>query len=230
MTTDTAVAAAPAAAQRPEPGPMDLILALGRRLPSWWPLALCLLLGTLAGLGYGAMKTPNYTATSYVVVNPERGAETATALGFAHAYGRVVSNAAVLADAQAATGIPANELRNRVQAVTSPEAPMIEIVGSDVRADKAATNANEVARALTAYANASAASTGVRLSVLSKAPTPTAPASPSIWIAGAVGACAGGLLGCLILLVKPSGRRGSASVVPAPAPSKAGQPAREATR
>ncbi|MFG2192378.1 lipopolysaccharide biosynthesis protein [Streptomyces sp. NPDC048639] len=230
MTTDTAVAAAPAAAERPQTSPFDRLLALSRRLPPWWPLAVCVLLGTLAGLGYGAIRTPNYAATSYVVVNPERGADTATALGFAHAYGRVVTNAAVLADAQAATGIPANDLRNRVQAVTSPDAPMIEIVGSDARADKAASNANEVARALTAYANASATSTGVRLSVLSKAPTPTAPASPSIWIAGAVGACAGGLLGCLLLLVKPSGRRGSAAVAPAPAPLTAAQPAREATR
>jgi capsular polysaccharide biosynthesis protein len=181
--------------------------AVARRLPVWWPVALFALLGALSGAVYGLLKAPQYTATSYVVVAPARSGDPATVLGFAHAYGRVVTNSAVLADAQAATGTSADDLRERVQAVTSPDAPMIEIMGSDPRADRAATNVNEVARALTAYANASASSTGVRLSVLSKAPTPTYATSPSAGIATAVGFCAGGLLGSLVLLVRPGGRR-----------------------
>lgn len=178
-----------------------------RRLPPWWPLALCILLGTLAGAGYGVLKSPLYSATSYVVVAPTRPGDPATALGFAHAYGRVVTNSAVLADAQAATGVPEADLKSHVAAVTSPDAPMIEITGSDSRPDQSATIANEVARALAAYANASARSTDVRLNVLSKAPVPNSPTSPSGGITTAVGACAGLLLGCLIMLVRPGGRR-----------------------
>ncbi|MGP3948939.1 Wzz/FepE/Etk N-terminal domain-containing protein [Streptomyces sp. 7N604] len=242
--TDTALAESPAAespagecssaenqsAENSAPRPRRRILA-ALRPPAWWPLAVCVLLGTLCGAAYGVLKPPQYTATSYVVVATSRSADPATALGFAHAYGRVVTNSAVLADAQAATGIPASDLGARVQSITSPDAPMIEIVGRDTRAERAATNANEIARALTEYANASATSTGVRLSVLSKAPTPTAPTSPSARIATAVGACAGGLLGGLLLLVRPGGgRRSAVSEAPAPPARTAAQPVTEGAR
>ncbi|MET8682287.1 lipopolysaccharide biosynthesis protein [Streptomyces sp. NPDC004647] len=187
------------------------------RLPVWWPLALSAVLGMLCGAAYGVLQTPQYTTTGYVVVAPEKAADPMTALGYAHAYGRVVTNSAVLGHAQEATGKPAAELRTHIQAATSPDAPMIEIIGSDTRAEQSATNANEVARALTEYANASANSTGVRLSVLSKAPVPDAPTSPSAMIAAAVGTCAGGLLGFLIVLVRPGSRSRKISGVPAPA-------------
>ncbi|MFF3764195.1 lipopolysaccharide biosynthesis protein [Streptomyces sp. NPDC001922] len=183
---------------------------LPRPLPIWAPVLLLALLGGLLGGVYGLVKAPRFTASSYVVVAPGKAADPATALGFAHAYGRVVTGGAVLDNAQTAAGVPAETLRKRVRALTSPEAPMIEIQGSDSRAEQAAVNANEVARALTSYANASAANTGVRLAVLSKALTPAAPTSPSARIAAGVGACAGGLLGCLVMLVQPGTRRRAA--------------------
>ncbi|MGP4004512.1 lipopolysaccharide biosynthesis protein, partial [Streptomyces sp. 8N706] len=179
-------------------------------LPLWWPVALFAVIGALFGTTYGVLKAPKYTATSYVVVAPGKSSDPVTALGFAHAYGRVVTKGAVLNNAQTAAGMTAEALRTSVQAVTSPDAPMIEINGSGLHADQAAANANEVARALTSYGNSSAAKTGVRLAVLSKALIPTAPSSPNAKIAGGVGACAGGLVGCLAMLVQPGSRRGAA--------------------
>ncbi|MGP3980459.1 Wzz/FepE/Etk N-terminal domain-containing protein [Streptomyces sp. KR80] len=187
------------------------------RLPAWWPLALCAVLGTVCGAAYGVLKTPQYRATSYVVVSADKSTDPATALGYAHAYGRVVTDSVVLGGAQMATGWSVADLRDRVQAVTSPDAPMIEITGSDTRAARAAGNANEVARALTVYANGSTKSTGVRLILLSRALTPTSPVTPSGTLSTAVGLCAGGLIGCLVLLVRPGSRRSSSSGVPAPA-------------
>lgn len=144
------------------------------KAPRWLPLPLGLGIGLLGGLGYGIAATPQYAATSYVMVVPDH-ADSPTALGFAQAYGRVVTGSAVLAGAQAAAGAPADRLRGHVQAQTSPDAPMISVTGTASSGAAAARYANAVARSLTATGNRTAPSTGVRLLVLSPA---SAPASP----------------------------------------------------
>lgn len=195
----------------------------GRRpLPRWVPLPLCLGLGLAAGLGYGLTATPQYAATSYVIVVPSHG-DSATATGFAQAYGRVVTGSAVLAGAQAATGLAVADLQPHVQAATSPDAPMISITGTGTRGATAADIANAVATSLTATGNRNAASTGVRLLVFSPASAPTSPASPSTPLSAAVGASAGALLGALFLLIRP--RDPAALPASAPAPTTAPLPA-----
>jgi capsular polysaccharide biosynthesis protein len=159
-------------------------------------------IGLAGGLGYGLAAAPQYAATSYVIVVPQHG-DSATALGFAQAYGRVVTGSAVLAGAQATTGMAVSDLQSHVQAATSPDAPMISVTGTGPRGAVAADIANAVAASLTATGNRSAASTGVHLLVFSPAVAPTAPASPSAALSAAVGASAGGLLGALVLLVRP---------------------------
>jgi capsular polysaccharide biosynthesis protein len=189
-------------------------------LPRWAPLPLGLAIGLAGGLGYGLTATPQYTATSYVMVVPQRTGDSATALGFAQAYGRIVTGSAVLAGAQAAAHTTGAELRNQVQAATSPDAPMISITGTAARGPAAAAIANAVAASLTATADRNAAATGVRLLVFAPAAAPIAPASPSTPLAGAVGASAGALLGALVLLVRPREERyghAPAGSVPAPA-------------
>lgn len=194
------------------------------KAPRWLPLPLGIGVGLLGGLGYGLAATPQYAATGYVMVVPQR-ADSPTALGFAQAYGRVVTGDAVLAGAQAAAGTPAGRLRRHVQSQTSPDAPMISVTGTASSGVAAARYANAVARSLTATANRTAATTGVRLLVFSGASAPDSPASPSVPLATAVGGSAGGLLGALALLVHPAGRREEpAAAVPAPAQSL---PARE---
>ncbi|MEU3960772.1 hypothetical protein AB0F42_13245 [Streptomyces buecherae] len=213
-----APSAAPPSADRPPGGPRPLVArwrAARSRLPGWWPVALGAALGLAGGGTYGALATPEYTATSYVVAVAKDGTDPATALGFAQAYGRITTGGAVLSAAQRTTGTPVDDLRASVRTATSPDAPMIEVTGADARAGRAAATANAVARALAEHANRSAPSTGVHLTVFAQAVPPTAPTSPSLPISLAVGGCAGGLLGALALLVRPR---------PAPGPHQASVP------
>ncbi|MGW6554255.1 lipopolysaccharide biosynthesis protein, partial [Streptomyces sp. NPDC055051] len=103
---------------------------------------------------------------------------------------------------------------------------------------RAVTIADGVARSLVVNSSHVAASTGVKVVQFSRATRPTAPVSPSAPLSALVGACAGGLLGGLALLVRPKraagrpeGRHSRPAVptggaaVPAPA---AHQPAPEA--
>lgn len=198
------------------------LLARTGRWPAWWPAVLCAVLGTLAGTGYGLLATPQYAATAYVVVVPAEKGDPASALGFAQAYGRVATSGGVLTQARADADVPLATLRGGVQSATSPDAPMIEISGTAGRPEQAATFANAVAEALTEDGNKATKSTGVSLVLFAEALPPASPASPSAPLAAAVGGCAGGLLGALLLLVRPrpADRRPSA-VVPAPASPEA---------
>ena len=165
----------------------------GRRsLPAWWPVALCLLLGAGAGAGYGLLKAPQYTATSYVVVAPTAHADPATALGFAQAYGRVAADGAVLREARPATGLPLSTLRGSVRSATSPDAPMIEVSATAARPRRAAAIANAVSGALTRHDNHVAERTSVRLVSFARATPPAGPTSPSPQVAVAAGGCAAG--------------------------------------
>lgn len=199
-------------------------------LPRWWPLALCVLLGVGAGSAYGLLKEPDYAATGYVAVVPEGRADPAMAVGFAQAYGRIATSPVVLAAARTERGAPPGPLAGRVRAVTSPDAPLIEVTGTAPRAGEAAAVANAVSRALTRTANSSAAATDVRLAVFAAAAPPGAPSSLSPALSAAVGGCAGGLVGGLLLLVRPSRRTAAASGPAAPAVDSAPEPAPEPAR
>ncbi|MFD4408317.1 lipopolysaccharide biosynthesis protein [Streptomyces sp. NPDC058476] len=163
------------------------------------------LLGATAGGAYGVMKPPQYTATSYVIAVPagEKKADPAAALGFAQAYGRVVTQLAVLGDAQVWAGVPVKTLRKSVQAATSPDAPMVAITATSGRPDQATDMADAVSRALTEQVNRTKNDTGVGLVRLSRALKPTEPSSLSPTLTSIVGASAGGLLGGLALLARP---------------------------
>lgn len=194
-----------------------------RALPRWATLPLGLGIGLVGGLGYGLAATPQYAATGYVMVVPHSSTgDSATTLGFAQAYGRIVTGSAVLAGAQPATHEDIAALRGQVQAATSPDAPMISITGTAARGPAAAEIANAVADSLAATANRTADATGVRLIVFSPAVAPASPASPSVPLSAAVGASAGALLAGLVLLVRPraqhpGGPAPQSAAVPGPA-------------
>ncbi|MEU9557178.1 lipopolysaccharide biosynthesis protein [Streptomyces fumanus] len=198
-------------------------------LPPWSPLVAGVLVGALAGGGYGLLRAPQYTATSYVVAVPAKGTDPASALGYAQAYGRVATQLAVLGDAQVWAGVPAATLRESVRTATSPDAPMVAVTATAARPDLAADMADAVARALTRHAAATKGATRVGLRPFARAVEPAGPSSPPAGLTGLVGASAGGLLGALGLLVRP--RRapdgpGRPAAVPGPSPAPA--PAAEA--
>ena len=189
-----------------------------RGLRPWTLLAAGAVLGGLLGGAYGTLKPPTYTATSYVVAVPTEKSDPASALGLAQAYGRVATQLAVLGDAQVWAGVPVSTLRKSVQTATSPDAPMVAVSATSSRRDLAADMANAVARSLTRHANDTKDSTHVELLQFSRAVKPAEPSSASAAVTGLVGASAGGLLGGLVLLVRP--RRGTEE--PAPAASVPG--------
>ncbi|GAB1335708.1 hypothetical protein ACE1SV_22980 [Streptomyces sp. E-15] len=192
-----------------------------RALPPWSLVAAGVLAGGLLGGGYGALRPAQYTATAYVVAVPGERADTATALGFAQAYGRVATQIAVLGDAQARAGVPVATLRAAVRTATSPDAPMVAVSATSARPARAAAMANAVAGALTRHADAARADTHVGLREFSPAVRPAEPASPSAGVTGLVGAGAGGLLGALALLVRPGRRPEEGIVRPATVPGPA---------
>ncbi|MEU3369466.1 lipopolysaccharide biosynthesis protein [Streptomyces sp. NPDC006711] len=193
-----------------------------RSLPRWWPLPVCALLGAMAGGVYGLVKTPEYSATSYVVVTPTQKADPSVALGFAQAYGRVATEVALIGDAQVWAGVSAATLRDSVQTATSPDAPMIAITATSERATDAAGIANAVARALSVNGTHNQAQTGVRVVQFSRAAKPLAPSSPSASLTALVGGCAGGLLGGLALLTGPRRRDDAGPGLMASVPGPAG--------
>ncbi|MFJ4712655.1 lipopolysaccharide biosynthesis protein [Streptomyces sp. NPDC088785] len=202
--------------------PLTRTAPRGRRLPRWWPLPVGLAAGALAGGVYGAVSTPQYTATSYVIAVPTGESDSMSALGFAQAYSRVATQVAVLSDAQVAAGVPVSTLQANVRAETSPDAPMVAISASSARPAQAMEMANAVARALTANASHTKDDTHVELLRFTRAVKPTDPSSASAALTTLVGASAGGLLGGLALLLRPRRAAGQGTAtVPAPAAGSA---------
>ncbi|MGW3666243.1 lipopolysaccharide biosynthesis protein [Streptomyces sp. NPDC005141] len=194
-------------------------LARAKTTPPWSVLAAGAVLGGLLGGAYGVVKTPTYTATSYVIAVPTDKGDPSAALGFAQAYGRVATQLAVLGDAQVWAGVPVKTLQTSVRTATSPDAPMVAVSATSSRPDRAADMANAVTRSLTQHANGSRNSTHVELLSFSRAVKPTSASSAPATVTGLVGASAGGLLGGLVLLVRP--RRSTATARPASVPGPA---------
>ncbi|MFI0962240.1 lipopolysaccharide biosynthesis protein [Streptomyces sp. NPDC021080] len=194
-------------------------LPRARTMPRWSLLAATAVLGGVLGGAYGVVKPPAYTATSYVIAVPTDKGDPAAALGFAQAYGRVATQLAVLGDAQVWAGVPVKTLESSVRAVTSPDAPMVAVSATSTRPDRAADMANAVTRSLTQHANESKQSTKVELLSFARATKPVSASSPSPTVTGLVGASAGGLLGGLVLLVRP--RRSADPALQASVPSPA---------
>ncbi|MFJ9520677.1 lipopolysaccharide biosynthesis protein [Kitasatospora sp. NPDC101801] len=176
----------------------------------WWPVALAVPLGAMAGAGYAVVSHPGYAANSYVVVVPQGPGEGATAVNFAQAYGRLAGQPQVLAGAAAETGRTINELAELVRGTTSPDAPVIEITGSGSQGVDAARAADAVAKSLIAFANTSTKETGVKLVPLAGAAVPDRPATPSAQLDVAVGAAGGLLLGALVLMTRRPRAAGAA--------------------
>lgn len=173
------------------------------RLPHWWPLPVCVLIGTASGLSYGALAAPQYEATSYAMAVAEGETDPSAALGYAQSYGRLTTSDATLSYAQGAAGEPMRELRSHVRSETSPDSPMIAVTGTSEDRHKAADIANAVIEAVIVSSGHVSEDTGVKLIKFTHAMTPDRPVSPSVPLGTAVGAAAGGLLGGLVLLVRP---------------------------
>ncbi|TDC22693.1 hypothetical protein E1265_15035 [Streptomyces sp. 8K308] len=189
-----------------------------RILARWWPFACCVLLGALLGGGYTLLTEREYAASGYVVVRAVGEVDPAVAVGFAQSYGRMVKSEAVLDAAREEAGGSVADLRGRVWAATSPDAPVIEITGRAPGAEAAARAANAVARALIGYAAEAEPETAAELTELMPARAPTIPVSPAPLLSLAVGTCAGALLGTVVHLTRGSSPAGEPARTKDPTP------------
>ncbi|MFD4337399.1 lipopolysaccharide biosynthesis protein [Streptomyces anulatus] len=191
------------------------------RLPHWWPLPVSVLIGTASGLSYSALAADRYEATSYAMAVAEAETDPSAALGYAQSYGRLTTSDATLSYAQGAAGEPVRELRSHVRSETSPDSPMIAVTGTSEDRHKAADIANAVIEAVIVSSGHVSKDTGVKLIKFTHAMTPDQPVSPSVPLGGAVGAASGGLLGGLVLLVRPR-RAGRPVTAQVPGPTAGG--------
>ncbi|MHA6763527.1 YveK family protein [Streptacidiphilus sp. PAMC 29251] len=195
--------------------------AVGSLLRRCWPLVAAVPLGAVCGGVYALVAPVQYQANAYVMVVPETTGDNSTAVDFAQAYGRVITQPEILLDAAASTGVPMAELTPLVQAVTSPDAPMIQITGSAGSSARSAKEANAVADSLVSFGNAASKQTGVKLLTFAAAARPDSPSSPSRTLDVAIGAAAGLLVGGLgtMALQSRAGKAepdGSATAFPLP--------------
>ncbi|WP_236652267.1 Wzz/FepE/Etk N-terminal domain-containing protein, partial [Streptacidiphilus neutrinimicus] len=70
-------------------------------LRRWWPLLVAVPAGAVAGGAYALVATPQYQSDAYVMAVVDQGADSASAVSFAQAYGRVVAQPEVLSSAAA---------------------------------------------------------------------------------------------------------------------------------
>jgi capsular polysaccharide biosynthesis protein len=160
------------------------------------PIVLCV----LAGLWYARTARPVFTAKAYVAVVAVNVGDTNAAVNYAQAYARIAPQGDVVNAAVAASKgtISADDLRKRVRAAASPDAPVIEITAESDTPVKAANLANTMAAGLLATTRTHTAATRMTLTSLSAAVPPTEPTSPRPALSAAVGAATGLLIGALL--------------------------------
>ncbi len=197
----------------------------------WRLLAAAVVIGGCGGFAYAHLAPTTYAAPAYVVVKPravanqQAPADNTLAVNFAQAFGRIITQDDVMGPASRDVSYVGPDFAKHIQATTSPDAPLIKIVGTAPTPDKAAAYANAVVTSLVTYGNLEASQTGVTLASLSLATPPAGPSSPNGTMDIAVGAATGLLVGALATMVrrelKPGGDRA------AEAAASSGEPPRE---
>jgi capsular polysaccharide biosynthesis protein len=154
--------------------------------------------GAAAGAAFALAASGDYQSHAYVLVSPPPTlADNGSAVGLAHAYARVALEEGVVGEALTARGLStAADYPGRSLSVsTSPDAPLIEIVGRAPTAGAATALADTASRAFVGYLRQVGRNTGYQLTLLSPATAAEAPGSPGMALSVTVGAAAGGVLG-----------------------------------
>jgi capsular polysaccharide biosynthesis protein len=154
----------------------------------------------LAGLWYADTAKPVYTAKAYVAVVAVNPGDSNAAVSYAQAFARIVPQGDVVSAAVAASKntISPDDLRRRIRASASPDAPVVEITAEGDTPIQAANLANTMASGLLTAARTHTATTRMSLTPLSAAVPPTEPTSPKPMLSAAVGAATGLILGALL--------------------------------
>jgi uncharacterized protein involved in exopolysaccharide biosynthesis len=110
-----------------------------------------------AGLAFGLLRAPQYTATANLSVdfgaqNPSSLSGSVTAAqALAESYARAIDATPVVLQVSRKTGIPRDEVPEHISASPIPDSTVVKISGADESADSATRLANVSATALTRY-------------------------------------------------------------------------------
>lgn len=177
---------------------------IARLLRSGWRwIALGVALGLLGGGAAGFLMPARYTANSYlVVVAVGSTGTTADAANFGKVFARVAVDPVVLSRSPhvAEIGLTPDNANKSARVLASPDAPVLQVVGTGSTAFRAAEVANVVAQAITLYATDRSTDTGFLIRQFVTAEPPTKRSSPRPTLDLALGLVVGLGLGILAAL------------------------------
>jgi hypothetical protein len=156
------------------------------------------LVGGLAGGIFGATRTAAYTAHAYVLVAPAPGRTgDLTGSELAQAFARIGADPAVVGPSFVSEGLPARpqDIAKSVSAVASPDAPLVDVIGTADSGKTAALVADTAAEGLIDHVQHLDATPGYNVVLLTAASVPDKPNSTPVLIYSLLG-LALGLAGC----------------------------------
>lgn len=171
----------------------------------WRWITAGVLLGLLVGALVGFLSPATYTANSYLVVVSAGSTGTTTdAANFGKVFARVATDPVVLTRSPhlQEIGLTPTSAAQHVRVLSSPDAPVLQVVGSASTAFRAAQIANFVSQAITIYATDRSSDTGFLIRQFVIAAPPAAPSRPRPALDLAVGLALGTGLGLLAALTR----------------------------
>jgi len=176
------------------------------RLRARWVLLLvALVLGAAAGVAFDRLRPDTYTASAEAVVAPDaQDPVVDSSIGITQAYARLAIDPNVVSDTleDEDIAIPPGDLDEHIRASASPDAPVIQILGTRESPAEAALLTNAVLDALIAYSQR-ANGLDYTLEPFAEASAPTVSSDPGPVLYGLLGGGLGLLLGGLLALVLP---------------------------
>ncbi|TFD06162.1 MULTISPECIES: polysaccharide biosynthesis tyrosine autokinase [unclassified Cryobacterium] len=184
---------------------------------SWVLIVLCTLVAVGAASTYSILQTPEYSATSKVVILTQSSGSTADlaqgnnfSVARVKTYSELVTTPIVLLPVIASLdlGVTADVLATKVAASAQLDTSIIDVVVTDTDPVRAADTANAISTSLTRVVedietpDAVGATSPVKLTLTQEATVATAPVSPNVPLNIALGALVGLALGVGIAVLR----------------------------
>jgi len=183
----------------------------------WAFIVIFSVLGMAGAAGYSVLQTPQYVASTQVIVTVGSGAGTgdlaqASAIAGQRAvtYANLVSTSTVLDSviSQLSLSASVSQLASQIQAVIVPGTSIISVTATDSDAQRSADIANATARSMTSSVSkieqipAGSAASSVRIASIQAAEVPASPDSPNLRTNLILGGLLGLALGILIATLR----------------------------
>jgi capsular polysaccharide biosynthesis protein len=174
---------------------------LGTLLRKWFLLIAVAAIGATAGYFVSATRPTKYAASAYLLghATGEHAADSSLVSSSAKVYARAASDPDIVATAlrNGQLAMSPESAAGSLNAIASPDTPLLEIRATTGHAGDSVTLANAVASAVESYSVSLAQGTGYEMQHFRSATRPSSPVGPG----AVVFAFGGGLLGLLLVVV-----------------------------